>query len=169
VHVSVHFRNNTSRSKTAIHNIGSLVRWPGHDCGIHTGHVLPVANHIQYHFCGKRCQFLHAVHGAGTIDVAQGQGPIHRGGQSGQVAGLEKYIACIGSCSRTGSCVHGSKYQRACLTGHTQTFLSIVVITVLVTVPAAQRVVTDDGHADVLRLPAGKWGVRATVILDRRC
>jgi len=88
VHVPVHFRNNTGQSATAVRNGGNHDRGSGHDGAMHIGHVLPLSNHIRYYVCVVRDQFPNAVHGAGTADVAQGQGPGHRGGRSGQVAGL---------------------------------------------------------------------------------
>jgi len=88
VHVSVHFRNNTSQPATAVYNICHHDRGPGHDGGMHIGHVLPLSNHIRYYVRVVLGQFLDAIHGAGTTDVAQGQGPDRRRGRGGQVAGF---------------------------------------------------------------------------------
>jgi len=75
VHFSVHFRTFPGQPATAVHNDGPLYRRPGHDGGMHIGHVLPVANHIRYHVGGHRSQFPNTIHGSGTTDLAQGQGP----------------------------------------------------------------------------------------------
>jgi len=88
VHVPVHFRNNSGQPTTAVHNVGHHDRGPGHDGGMHIGYVLPLSDHIRYHVGDERGQFLHAVHGAGTTDVAQVKRPNGRGGRGGQVVGL---------------------------------------------------------------------------------
>jgi len=166
VHVSVHFRNNTSQPATAVYNIGHHDRGPGYDGGMHIGYVLPLSNHIRYHVRVVFGQFLDVIHGAGTTDVSQGQGPDRRCRRGGQVAGfgpldhgdVQNRGGVIGCCGRTTHLSRGDGRQRA--RGR--------IITILDAVPAAQRVDADGGHSDVLCLPAGQWRVRAAFLLDGR-
>jgi len=167
VHVSVHFRNNAGRPAAAVRDAGHVDRGLGHDGGVHTGYALPVADHIRRHVGAERSELLHAVLGAGTTDVAQGQGPERRGGRGGRVAGPGRPADGCRHCRRAGGAAAGRRGRRRQPLRQDDT-RGRVAAAVLVAVPAAQRLEADSRHAHVLRLPAGQRRVRATVLLDGR-